>query len=72
MGLTRVSVTLRVPGSANDSYEAAFLVDTGATDSMAPASELTKIGIVPVGSKTYELADGTRVEHTFAWRRSSS
>src|SRR5436190_3147730 len=65
MGLTRVSVTLRVPGSANGAYEAAFLVDTGATDSMAPASELTKIGIVPVGSKTYELADGTRVEYTF-------
>ena len=60
-----MSVTLRVPGSANGAYEAAFLVDTGATDSMAPASELARVGIVPVGRKTYELADGTRVEHTF-------
>jgi hypothetical protein len=32
---------------------------------MAPASELARAGIVPVGRKTYELADGTRVEYTF-------
>src|SRR5437764_11202837 len=65
MGLTRVSVTLRVPGSANGAYEPVFLVDTGATDSMAPASELAGVGIVPVGRTTCELADRTRVDYTF-------
>ena len=40
MGLTHVTVSLKVPGSRNGVYEALFLVDTSATDSMAPASEL--------------------------------
>jgi clan AA aspartic protease len=65
MGLTRIPVTLRVPGSSNGAYHAAFLVDTGATDSMAPASELVKAGIQPVGRKTYELADGRVVDYEF-------
>ena len=38
---------------------------TGAADSMAPASELRKIGVKPVGKLTYELADGTPVEYSF-------
>jgi clan AA aspartic protease len=41
-------------------YRAQFLVDSGAIDSMAPASELRKAGIKPVGKMTYELADGSR------------
>ena len=65
LGLTRVSVTLRVSGSTDGGYEAAFLVDTGAADSMAPASQLAKVGIVPVGNNAYELADGTRSEYAF-------
>jgi len=59
MGLTHVSVALKVPGASNGSYEAVFLVDTGATDSMAPASELAKAGIHPIGRTSYELADGS-------------
>jgi clan AA aspartic protease len=39
-------------------YSAKFLVDTGAMDSMAPASELRKVGIEPVGKRLYELASG--------------
>ena len=65
MGLTRIPVTLRVPGTANAAYDAPFLVDTGATDSMAPASELAKAGIQPIGHKSYELADGRVVEYPF-------
>ena len=65
MGLTYVTVSLKVPGAENGGYEGLFLVDTGATDSMAPASELAKAGIQPVGRTTYELADGSVQEYPF-------
>ncbi|HEY3132012.1 MAG TPA: clan AA aspartic protease [Acidobacteriota bacterium] len=65
MGLTRVTVTLRAFGSSDGKYEADFLVDTGATDSLAPAEELRKIGVHPVGTTVYELADGSMHEFPF-------
>jgi len=65
MGLMYVTVSMRVPGAESAGYEALFLVDTGATDSMAPASRLIEAGIRPVGTKRYELADGTRLEYQF-------
>ena len=60
MGLTHVSVTLRAAQKSGKKYEAIFLVDTGSSDSMAPAKQLKKIGIFPAGRKVYELADGTK------------
>jgi len=65
MGLIHVTVTLRPNQRSRKMYEADFLVDTGATDSRAPASELRKAGIVPRGSMVYELADGSNVEYQF-------
>lgn len=65
MGLTHVTVTLRRPGSTNGSYEADFLVDTGAIDSLAAASALEKIGVEPAGTMMYELADGSVHEDRF-------
>jgi clan AA aspartic protease len=65
MGLTYVSVTLKRPGSANGNYQAVFLVDTVASDTMAPASELQRIGVEPAGRLAYELADGTLHEYSF-------
>jgi clan AA aspartic protease len=65
MGLTHVTVALRRPGSRDGVFEADFLVDTGATDSLAPAAELERIGIEPVGTTAYELADGTIHEYRF-------
>src|SRR6266850_6393897 len=64
MGLTHVAVKLRNFVS-NDTYEAQFLVDSGATDSLVPASELSKIGVQPVGRMAYELANGTVEEYQF-------
>ena len=46
-------------------FEAIFLVDTGATDSLAPADELEKIGVPKEGRSAYELADGTVKEYPF-------
>jgi len=37
----------------------------GATDSMAPASELARVGIKPVGKLPCQLADGSIVEYEF-------
>ena len=59
-----VTVRLKVPG-ASTGFEALFLVDTGATDSMAPRPQLEATGIVPVGSSAYEHADGSVHEYHF-------
>ncbi len=45
MVLTKVTTKLTSFATPECSYEAIFLVDTGATDSMAPADELEKIGL---------------------------
>jgi len=62
MGLTHVAVRL-FNSNAQDTYEADFLVDTGTTETMAPAFELKKIGMRPVGKEIYELASGELVEY---------
>ena len=67
MGLTRVAVELSRMNSQQENgqyrYKAEFLVDTGAMDSMAPASELRKAGIQPVGKRIYEFANGEVQEY---------
>ena len=63
MGAAQVTVCLRAGPKARRKYEALFLVDTEATDCMAPARELRKIGVVPRGRRTYELANGRTVEY---------
>jgi clan AA aspartic protease len=65
MGLTHVTVTLKKPGSENGAFEADFLVDTEATDSLASRAALRKVGIQPAGRTVYELADGTVHEYEF-------
>jgi len=65
MGLTKVTTkitSLQAPGRG---YEALFLVDTGATDSMVAADELERIGVVKEGKMSYELADGTVKEYPY-------
>jgi clan AA aspartic protease len=65
MGLTHVTVTIKPNQTSKKKYEADFLIDTGATDCMAPAKALKKAGISPVGKTVYELADGTPKEFEF-------
>lgn len=65
MGLTHVTVALKALGSTAGNYEADFLVDTGATDCLAPAGKLRHIQVQPVGSMVYELADGSKQEYPF-------
>ena len=65
MGLTKVTVKLTSLRDSERCYEALFLVDTGATDSMAASDELEKLGVKPEGKMSYELADGTVKEYPF-------
>ncbi|MBV8781165.1 MAG: clan AA aspartic protease [Phycisphaerae bacterium] len=65
MGLTYVTVKLSAAAGSRRPYSASFLVDTGATDSMAPVSALRKAGIKPVGKTAYEWADGQIKELQF-------
>lgn len=65
MQLIHVTVNLQSLTGKNGGYEALFLVDSGATDSLAPASELKRVGIEPVGKMSYEFADGTLQEYSF-------
>ena len=61
MGLTHVPVTVS-NFTTNDSFTADFLIDTGATESMVPASELKRIGVEPNGKRVYQLANGRSQE----------
>ena len=65
MGLTHVVVKLINSDSA-EKYEADFLVDTGAYHAMAPAAELKRIGIQPLGRNLYELANGELQEYGYS------
>ena len=69
MGLTKVTTRLVNLVDPARFYEEVFLVDTGATDSMAPADELDKLGIQRIGKMSYELANGTVREYFFGLAR---
>jgi clan AA aspartic protease len=63
MGVTYVDVTVRPFGRTNGSgYRGEFLVDTGSIDCVVPASQLVRVGIEPVDTQVYELADGAEQE----------
>ena len=63
MGATHVTVTVRNITDEAKSWSGLFLVDTGATDCLVPASALRGIGIEPVKKRVYELADGRETEY---------
>jgi len=69
MGLTRVTTKITALSNGEKSYEAVFLVDTGATDSLVPAPELEKIGLRREGKMAYELADGEVREYAYGLAR---
>lgn len=65
MGLIHVTTTLRAREKSRKKFVSEFLVDTGATDSLAPGKELKRIGIKPRGKMAYELASGQVTEYRF-------
>ena len=65
MGITHVTTKLTAWHGTAENYETLFLVDTGATDTLAPAQELDRIGVAREGRMSYELADGTVREYPY-------
>ena len=59
MGATHVTVRITNPADPERYWEALFLVDVGATDSLVPKPHLEAIGLEPEGRRMYELADGS-------------
>lgn len=62
MGVTHVDVTVRNPAQRARAWTGAFLVDTGAIDSLVPRRNLDAIGLKPAGRRVYVTADGREVE----------
>ena len=60
MGATYVDVTIRNPADPARTWTGAFLVDTGAFDSLVPRTHLEAIGLAPKGCREYILADGRK------------
>ncbi len=69
MGLTKVTVAVSNLAKSKRAYEGLFLVDTGATDCLAPRSKLLKAGIRPEGRDAYELANGQSAEYEYGFAR---
>ena len=69
MGLTKVTTKISNFSKTQPSYEADFLVDTGAIDCMAPESKLVAAGIAVEGKEVYELANGQPVEYYYGFAR---
>ena len=62
MGATHVMVTIRNPADPERQWTGRFLVDTGAFDSLVPRPHLEAIGLKPLASENYVLADGSPIE----------
>lgn len=62
MGPTHITVTVKNPAARDRTWQGEFLVDTGAIESVIPRQHLEAIGVEPFGSRTYELADGSRLQ----------
>ena len=61
MGITHVSVTIRNPADHSRFWEGPFVVDTGAVDCVVPRQHLEGIGLLPLSSRVYTLADGSKI-----------
>ena len=61
MGAIHVTVAIRNPAEPDRVWEGLFLVDTGATDCLAPRQFLESIGLAPKAQRVYELADGSEI-----------
>ncbi len=61
MGIMRVNAIVRNPADLELAWEGTFLVDTGAINSVVPRRHLEAIGLSPMDSRVYGLADGSEI-----------
>ena len=69
MGIMRVNATIRNPADPSRAWEGTFLVDTGAIDCVVPRQHLEAIGLEPIDSRVYGLADGSEIQMDVAMAR---
>ena len=62
MGIMRVNAIVRNPADPDRAWEGTFLVDTGAIDCVVPRQHLEAIGLEPIDSRVYSLADGSEIQ----------
>ena len=68
MGVFNVTLSVGGPG-AGELTPVAAMVDTGAVHAMLPASLLTRLGVTPLDTIEYGLADGSRVAYDYGMAR---
>ena len=61
MGITVLSVDVGHPDRPDQTERLDFLVDSGATYSVVPASVLARFGIKSHSGREFRLADGTKI-----------
>jgi clan AA aspartic protease len=69
MGLTFVLASIANPARSRRSARLKFLVDSGAQYSVVPATVLRRLGIKPVRTKRFILADGTELKRSLGEAR---
>src|SRR5436853_5188199 len=62
LGHISSDITVRPLSGSSKSWTGRALVDTGAADTLLPASVLRKLGIRPAGRRSYEVAGRTEQE----------
>jgi len=62
MGMTNVQIKIKNPQNPKQEYQGRFLVDSGATYTVVPASILKRIGIKPQRVEEFSLADGSMIK----------
>ena len=59
MGETYAKVAVKNPADPERVWKGEFLVDTGAHNSVVPRKHLEAVGIGPMGTREFVLADGS-------------
>jgi clan AA aspartic protease len=61
MGLTTLEIEVGNPANPSLTEKVEFLVDSGAIYSVVPTPILERLGILPLTSQEFRLADGSRI-----------
>ena len=61
MGITHVDVEVAGTAAPKDGETLSLLVDSGAVHSVVPAPVLDRLGVQPLDTQDFRLADGTKV-----------
>jgi clan AA aspartic protease len=61
MGLTTLEIEVGNPAKPEVTEKIEFLVDSGAVYSVVPAAILKRLGIKPLASQEFRLADGSKI-----------